>query len=115
MIIAEAAWDRSTSRQVLRHKRAHYITLETLFVSDHRKRNTNGVPDGASVVHNIQRTTAARPRLGHALVSGKPPLIPKLHGQPYNVMPLGAQHGRHSGGIDSARHCYGDGLRIWHS
>jgi len=27
---------------------------------------------------------------------------------------LGAQHGRDGGGIDSARHGYRDGLRLWH-
>src|SRR6202035_4705473 len=81
---------------------------------DHVIWNADMLSDASRVVYVIERATPARHRLGHAFMPGKPPLIPQLHGQPDNVMPFSAQHGRYGGRIDSARHCYGDGLRIWH-
>jgi hypothetical protein len=43
---------------------------------------------------------------------GEAPLVPELHGQADNVVALGAEYGRDGGGIDTARHGYGDGIGI---
>ena len=64
----------------------------------------------ARVVDVVERAAASLHRLRHALVSGQAALVPQLHGQADDVVPLGAQHGRDGGGIHTARHGYGDGL-----
>src|ERR1700683_3727136 len=114
MIISEAARDRRASREILGNKRTHHVALEALFVVDHVIRNADVLSHAAGVVNIVERAAAAGYLLGHALVPGQPALVPKLHGQADDVVPLGAQHARDRGGIDSARHGYGDGLGIWH-
>ena len=114
MIVAEAAWDRRSSRKILGNERAHHVLLEAFFVIHHVIGNADVLGDASGIVDIVERAAAAGYLLGHALVSGEPPLVPELHGQADKVMPFGAQHGSDGGGIDSSRHGYGDGLGLWH-
>jgi len=47
MIVAEAARNRSSPRQILLHKGTHHIALKTVFVVDHVIRNADGLRDAA--------------------------------------------------------------------
>src|ERR1700691_4027414 len=66
------------------------------------------------VVHVVERAAAPSNLLRHALVPSQTPLVPELHRQPNDVVPLGAQHGRDGGGIHTARHSYRNGASIRH-
>src|SRR6202790_1697138 len=114
MIVAEAARNRCASRKIFRDKGTHYIALEALCVIDHVVGDADVLGHAARVINIIEGAAAARDLLGHALVSGQTALVPKLHGQADDVVPFRAQHGRDGGGIDSARHGYGDRLLIGH-
>jgi hypothetical protein len=94
VIVAEAARDRRTPGEVLFYERPHYIALETLFVIDHVVGDAEGLGNAASIVDIVDRATAALHRFGHAFVSGKPALVPELHGQADHATAFGAQHGR---------------------
>src|SRR5713101_6241774 len=111
VIVAEAARDWRASGKILFDKRTHHIALKPLFVIDHVIRDADGLGDTACVVDVVERAAASLDRLGHALVSRKPALVPELHRQPDNVVPLSAEHGRNGRGIDSAGHSDRDGLR----
>ncbi len=115
MIVAEAAGDGGASRQIFGDEGAHHVALEALFMIDDVVRNADVLGHAARVVDIVERAAAAGYLLGHAFVSGEAALVPELHGQADDVVSLGAQHGRDGGGIDSARHGYGDGLEIWHA
>jgi hypothetical protein len=110
MIIAKTARDGSTPGKILLNERAHHLALETILLIDYVIRDANFLGHPPGIVNILERTAAALHRFRHAFVPCKSPLVPKLHGQPNHVVPFGTQHGRDYGGIDSARHGYGDGL-----
>src|SRR5258706_14109425 len=114
MIVAEAAGDGRAYGKIVGDEGADDVALQALFVIDHIVWNADVLGDAAGVVDVVELATAAGYLLGHALVSGEAALVPELHGQADDVVSLSAEHGRDGGGIDSARHGYGDGLCVWH-
>src|SRR3954463_5064678 len=62
------------------------------------------------VVHIVERAAASMNGLRHAFTSCQAALVPQLHGQPYDVVTLRAQHGRNGGRIHTARHRHRYGL-----
>jgi hypothetical protein len=94
MIVAEAAWNRRASGQILLHEGTNHIALETVFVVDHVIRNANGLGYATGIINIVNRTAAALYGLRHALVASQSALVPELHGQADNVVAFGAQHGR---------------------
>ena len=111
MVIAEAAWNRSSSGKVLLNERPDDLALEAIFVVDDVVWNSDGLRDGSRVVDVVERATATLHGLGHAFLAGEAALIPELHGEAHHIVALCAKHGRDSRGIDSARHSHRDGLR----
>src|SRR5216684_3694033 len=110
VIVAEAARDGRASGEILGDEGADDVALEALFVIDHVVRNADVLGYAAGVVDVVERAAAAGDLLGHAFVSGEAALVPELHGQADDVVSLGAEHGGDGGGVNSARHGYGDGL-----
>src|SRR6185503_5645071 len=114
MVVAQAARDGRAPGKVLGDKRTHHVALKTLLVVDDVVGNAQVLGHGARVVDILNGAAAPLNVLRHALATGEPPLVPELHGQADDVVALGAQHGRDGGGIDTARHGYGNGLGLWH-
>ena len=110
MIVAEAARDRRAPGNVLLDEGTDHVALETLLVIDDVIWDADLLRDAAGVVNVVERAAASLHGLGHALAPGQAALVPKLHGQADDIVPLGAQHGRDGGGIHTARHGYGDGF-----
>ena len=110
MIVAQTAGYGRPSRQILFNKGPHHVLLKALLMIDHIVGDIERLGDAAGVIDIINRTAASADMLRHAFVAGKPPLVPELHRQSDNGVPLGAQHGCDSGGIHPARHSYRDGL-----
>src|SRR5271165_918321 len=103
MIVAEAARDGRAPREIFGNKGTHYIALKALFMIDNIVRDANVLGDTARVMDIVERTTAAGHILWHSLMSSQPPLVPELHGQADDVVPLCTHHGRDGGGIHTAR------------
>src|SRR5882724_10521713 len=110
MIVAETAGDRRASGKILFDEGTDYVALKTLFVIDDIVRDADGLGDTARVVDVVERAAASLDGLGHALVSSEAALVPELHRQADDVMPLNAEHGRYGRGVDSAGHGDRDGL-----
>jgi hypothetical protein len=106
VIVAKAAGDWSAPRKVLLDKWTNHIALEALLVIDDVVWDPDLLRDAPGIVDVIQRTAAPMNRLGHALATGETALVPELHGQADDFVPLGVQHGRDGGGIHTARHRY---------
>ena len=94
VIIAQAAWDRRASRQILFNKGPHDVALETLFMVDDIVRNAKGFGDTSRIVNIVNRAAAPLHGLRHARVSSEAALVPELHRQSDEIVPFGAQHGR---------------------
>src|ERR1700751_5232402 len=112
MIVAEAARNGRSPGNIFLDKRTNDIPLETLLVIDDVIRNPNLLSHAAGVVDVVQRTAASLHGLRHALAPGEAALVPELHGQADDVVSLGAQHGRNGGGVNTARHGYGNSFGI---
>src|SRR5258708_36808275 len=110
MIVAKTARNRRSSGEILLHERPHYVPLKPVFMIHDVVRNAELFGDAASGVDVLNRAAAALHLLGHAFGSGKAALVPELHGQTDNSVPLSAQHGGDGRRIDTARHGYGNGL-----
>src|SRR5258708_23526465 len=110
MIVAKTARNRRSSGEILLHERPHYVPLKPLFMIHDVVRNAEVFGAAASVVDVLNRAAAALHLLGHAFASDKAALVPELHGQTDNSVPLSAQHGGDGRRIDTARHGYGNGL-----
>ncbi len=111
MIVAEAARDRRPPGQIFLNKWPHHVSLKPLLVIDHVIGDADLLRHAAGIVNIVERAAASLHGLGHALVSGETALVPELHGQADNGVAFGAQHGRHSGRVHTARHGYGDGFK----
>ena len=111
VVVAQAARDGRASGEVVLHEGSHDLALEALLVVDDVVRNADELGNGPGVVHVVERATTALHGLGHALLTGEAALVPELHGQTDHVVTIGTQHGRDGGGIDTARHGNGNGLR----
>src|SRR5271156_5572663 len=114
MIVTQAARDGCASRKIFGNERTHHIALEALLMIDYIIRNADMLGHASSVIDIVQRATAPGHLLGHALMSRQPPLVPQLHSQPDNVVPLRVQHRRDGGRIHTARHGYRNGLGFHH-
>src|ERR1700741_4176397 len=114
MIVAKAARDGRAPRKIFCDKGTYDIALKALLMIHHVVRNSDVLRHAASVVNIVERTTAARYLLGHALVPSQPPLIPELHGETDNVLAFGTQHRRNGRRIHPARHGCRDSLGVWH-
>jgi hypothetical protein len=114
MVVAQAARNRRATGEILGDKWPHHVLLETLLLADHVIRNAESLGHTARVVHIVDGAAASVDRFGHAVVTGKPPLVPQLQRESHNRVTLLTQHGRDGGRIHTARHGYGDGLRIRH-
>ena len=110
MVVAQAARNRRPAGEVLVDERAHDIVLEARLLIDHVIRNAQLLGHVAGVVDIVDGAAASLHRLGHALVTGKATLVPKLQGQANDVVAALAQHGRDGRGIDTAGHGDGNGL-----
>jgi hypothetical protein len=97
MVVAQAAGNRRSPGKILVNKRTHHVALKTLFMVHHVIRNAKVLGHAARIVHVVNGAAAALHLLRHALATGKPPLVPKLHSQPNYCVTLGAQHGRDGG------------------
>ena len=115
VIVAQAAGDRSSTRQVFPNKRLHHLALKPLLLVHHVIRNAKGLGYPPGIVDIIQGAAAANRGLGHAFPAGQTALVPQLQGEPYDAVALGGQQGGYRGGIDSTRHGDGNGLFSWHT
>src|SRR6478752_716811 len=108
-MVAQAAGDRRATRKILLDKRTHHVALETLLVINNVIRDTNGLGHAPRVIYVVKRAATALHRFGHTLMTSQSALIPKLHGQAYDIVALRAQHGRNGRRVNSSRHSDGDG------
>src|SRR6185437_206145 len=114
VVVAQSARDGRAPGKILGDKRTHHVALKPLLVIDNVVGNAQVLGHGARVVDILNGAAAPLDVLRHALATGEPALVPELHGQANHVVAFGAQHGRDGGGIDTARHGYGNGLGLWH-
>src|SRR5579859_3362609 len=114
VIVAEAARDGRTPRQILFNERPHDIALKSLLVIDHVVRNAKRFGHAPCIVNVVNRAAPPLHGFRHAFVPGEAPLVPELHGQANNVASFGAQHGCNGRGVNPSRHGHGDGFGIQH-
>src|SRR5690242_13417904 len=91
MVIAEAAWNRSSSGKVILDERPDDLALEAIFVVDDVVRYSDGLRDGSRVVDVVERATTPLHGLGHAFLAGEAALIPELHGEAHHIVALCAK------------------------
>src|SRR4051794_7813340 len=92
VIVAETAWNRRPSREILRHERANNIFLESTLLIDHVIGNAQPLSYVARVINVVNGTAASLDSVGHAVVSSQPPLVPQLQCHPYDGIALLAKH-----------------------
>ena len=114
VIVAKTARDGGAPREILFNKWPYNVTLEALLLIHHVVGDSERLSHAPGVVNIIQRAAASLHRFWYAVVPSQPALVPELHGEPHDLMPFRAQHGRNGRGIDSTRHGDGDGLGTWH-
>ena len=110
VIVAKTTRDGGPSGKILFDERTHHVTLKTILVIHDVIGDSDLLGDAASVVNVIQGTAASMNSLWHSFAASKSALVPKLHREPDDIVPLGAQHGRDGGRIHTARHGYRDGV-----
>ena len=69
MVVAQAARDRGSSREIFLDEGLHDVALKAVFVIDDVIRDAERLGDTARVVNIVERAAAALHRLGHAFVS----------------------------------------------
>jgi len=104
VIVAQTARDRRAPGNVFLDKWTNHVALKPLLVIHHVIRDADLLGHAARVVDVVERAASSLRRLGHPLATSQAALVPELHGQADEVVPLGAQHGRDGGRIHTARH-----------
>src|SRR5262249_38112036 len=94
VVIAKTARDGSPAGKILLDKRTHDLTLKPLLMIDHVVRDPDRLRDPSGIVHIVQGAAPSLYCLGHALTTCQPALVPKLHRQPDDSVPLCPQHSR---------------------
>src|SRR5215204_4169511 len=80
--------NRSFAAQVALDKRLHYIAFKLAFEVEDVKRKTKLFADAACVVNVVKRTTARRQRITVFVDTDAAPLVPQLHREADQVVPL---------------------------
>src|SRR5262249_54442522 len=110
VIVAETAGDGRAPGKVLFDERTHHVTLKAVFMIYDVIGYSDPLSHTPCIVDTVERAAATVHRFRHALASSQPPLVPELHRQPDDVVPLGTEHGRDGGRIHTARHGDRDGV-----
>ena len=107
-VVAKRAGNRRAAGQIVGNERLDDLLFEALFEIHHVIGNAKNGGNKAGIVDIIKRTAAAGcAALGREM--GQTALIPELHSQANNRVPLALQETSDNGAIDSARHCDGYG------
>src|SRR5215471_6637178 len=93
VIVAETARDGRAPGKVLFDERTHHVTLKALLMIHDVIGYSDLLSHTAGIVDVVERAAATVNRFRHALASSQPPLVPELHRQADDVVPLGTQHG----------------------
>ena len=104
MVVAQAAGNRRAPGQVLGDERLHHLALEALLVVDQVIRNAQPLGHAPRVIDIVHGAAAALDLFRHALAPGEAALVPELHGEPDERVPLGLQHGGNGRGVNAAGH-----------
>src|SRR6185295_1138134 len=102
--VARDTGNRSASGEIIFDERANNTSLEFIFEIQHVERNAKVFGHASRVVHVVERAASRRLRL---LIGRKPPaLIPQLHREADDVVPLALQYCRGDRAVHTAAHCY---------
>ncbi len=105
--VAVGARDGRAPGEILIDEGAHHARFKLLLEVHHVVRKIQVLRHALSIVDVVERA-AAMLRRPVALQLGQTPLVPELHGQPDDGMPLLLQQGRDGRGVDTAAHGHGN-------
>src|SRR6476659_5426706 len=86
--IARYTWNRSLATQITRDKRLYYVAFEIALEIENIKRKTEFFSDSSRVVDVVERTTTGRKWVAIFVSVNPASLIPQLHCEANQLMPL---------------------------